>query len=59
MILRPVDGLCSFSKDNSADFLVKKKCNEAFRGVYNLRIRRKRKVKSCTRGRRPSPSNLS
>ena len=26
--------LSSFSKDNNANFLVKKKCNEAFRGVY-------------------------
>ena len=33
IILRPGDGLNSFSKDKSANFLVKKKCNEAFRGV--------------------------
>ena len=26
--------LSSFSKDNNANFWVKKKCNEAFRGVY-------------------------
>ena len=26
--------LSSFSKDNNANFLVKKKCNEAFRGDY-------------------------
>ena len=31
------DGLSSFSKDNSANYLVKKKCSEAFRGVHNLR----------------------
>ena len=26
--------LSSFGKDNNANFWVKKKCNEAFRGVY-------------------------
>ena len=31
------DGLSSFSKDNSANYLVKKKCSEAFRGVHNWR----------------------
>ena len=41
IILRPGDGLSSFNKDDSANFLVKKKCNEAFKGVYNLRIRKK------------------
>ena len=41
IILRPEDGLSSFSKDNIANFLVKKKCNEAFQGVYNLRIPKK------------------
>ena len=46
IILRPGDGLSSFSKDNSANFLVKKKCNEVFRGVYNLRIRPREKTSS-------------
>ena len=32
----------SFSKDNSANLLAKKKCTEAFRGVYTLRIRKKK-----------------
>ena len=41
IILRPGDGLSFFTKDNSANFLVKKKCNEAFLRVYNLRIREK------------------
>ena len=39
--MQPGDGLSSFSKDNKANLLVKKKCKEAFRGVYNLRIREK------------------
>ena len=39
--MRPGDGLSSFSKDNSANFLVKKKYNDTFRGVYNLRINEK------------------
>ena len=42
-------GHSSFSKDNSANLLAKKKCTEAFRGVYNLRIRKKKNsVKSRT-----------
>ena len=41
------DGLSSFSKDNSANYLVKKKCSEAFRGVHNLRnVREKTYYKS-------------
>ena len=44
-------GHSSFSKDNSASFLVKKKCNEAFRGVCTLRIRKKNSVKSRTLSR--------
>lgn len=39
--MQPGDGLSSLSKDNSANFSVKKKCNEAFQGVYDLRIREK------------------
>ena len=31
IILRPGEGLTSFNKDNSANFLEKKKDNEAFR----------------------------
>ena len=38
IILRQGDDLSSFTKDNTVNFLVIKKCNEAFRGVYNLRI---------------------
>ena len=38
IILRQGDDLRAFTKDNTVNFLVIKKCNEAFRGVYNLRI---------------------
>ena len=41
IILWPGDGFSSFRKDNSTNFKVKKKCKEAFRGVYSLRIREK------------------
>ena len=44
--------LTSFNKDNNASFSgEKKKCNEAFRGVHFLRIRKKIKVKSRLRSR--------
>ena len=41
IILRPGDGLSSFSKDNSANFVVKKMRYEAFRGVYKFENTRK------------------
>ena len=40
IILRPGEGLTSFDKDNSVKFLVKT-YNNAFRGIYFLRIREK------------------
>lgn len=44
--------LTSFNKDNNASISgEKKKCNEAFRGVHFLRIRKKIKVKSRLRSR--------
>ena len=33
-VLRPVEGLTSFNKDNSGNYSGEKKYNEAFRGVY-------------------------
>ena len=44
--------LTSFNKDNNANFSGEKKnCDEAFRGVHSLRIRKKIKVKSRLRSR--------
>ena len=40
-ILRSGEGVISFTKDNSANFLREKWYNEAFPGVYILRIREK------------------
>ena len=46
----------SFNKGNSADFSSEKWKNEAFRGVYNSRIREKVKVKVKSRTcNRPRP----
>ena len=39
--LRSREGLTSFNVDNSAIFSNEKKCIEAFRGVYFLRMREK------------------
>ena len=41
IILRSREGLTSFNIDNAAIFSKEKKYNEAFRGVYFLRIREK------------------
>ena len=41
IILRLGDSLTFFNQDNSANFLVKKMCNEAIRGVSYLKIREK------------------
>ena len=41
IILWSGEGLTSFNKHNSANFSSKKKENEAFRGVYFLRVRKK------------------
>ena len=44
LIFRSIEGLTSFNKDNRANLSggkKKKKDNEAFRGVYFLRIREK------------------
>ena len=54
IILRLGDGLSFFTKDNSANFLVKKKCNEALPGVYNFENTRKNfksRTRSCSRPR--------
>ena len=38
IILRSGEGLTSFNKNNRANFSGEKKGNEAFRGIYFLRI---------------------
>ena len=41
IILRSREGVTSFTKGNSANISSEKWENEAFRGVYNFRIREK------------------
>ena len=41
IILRSREGLTSFNIDNSANFSNEKKYNEAFQGIYFVRIREK------------------
>ena len=40
-MLRPGEGLASTYKDNSANFSGEKNYNEAFRGVYFCKVRKK------------------